>query len=438
MNFLRSIVAFTFLVALSSVTNAQQVNGRFSTSVYVWEKFDTVDVSHTLARGFQTLQMEISQGDISLQTSAYGAANVSQSFGNDALVRLNNVFLKWKNIGGAVDLNVGRIPVFAGVGNGVVDGALIRARSSDDRVLLTAYGGGNVLPDLKSGGFSNLDKRFFVGGQLVTTIIPDARLGVSYVNRHIERDSYLAVRPDSLYNPTTVLIVPDSRAQQAIGVDARYDPDGIVSGYGRYDYDLNSKRSLRGELNARVQANDRIAVTGEFLYREPYVPFNSFFSVFPVSPIREAEGGVEYAWSSSYRVYGRYAYVRYVDAVSRRMSVGLYADYGSASYSGSSGYAGVLNSFSLQGMYPLFKRMLIPTLGFSYAAYRLSEDNVQTDKMFAGSLGAVVRPVPTISADIQLQWLHNNVADRDIRLLAKLNYWFSHNLNFFEHKEAGK
>ncbi len=438
MNFLRNVAAFTFLFFLPGMMQAQLINARFGTSVYVWEKFDTVDVSHTIARGFQTLQLEASEGDLSLQTSLYGASDVSHISGDDAYIRFNNFFLKWKNIGGAVDLNVGRVPVFAGVGIGTVDGALVRARGADDRIYLTAYGGANVPSNLKSQGFSDLDKRFFIGGQLVTTMIPDARVGVSYVNRHIERESYLAVRPDSLFNPATVLIVPDSRAQQALGVDARYDPNAPYSVYGRYDYDLNAKRSLRGEVHARVQANDCIAVTGEFIYREPYVPFNSFFTAFPVSPIREAEAGVEYSFSPSYRVFGRYAYVRYVDALSRRMSVGLYSTYASASYSGSSGYAGVLNSVYLQGMVPLCQRMFIPTLGLSYAAYRLSEDNTKTDKMFAGSLGAVVRPMPAISADIQLQWLHNTVADRDVRLLAKINYWFSHDFNHSQRKEAGK
>ncbi len=436
--FLRNVLLVAVLLSFPQLTSSQMVNGRFSTSVYVWQKFDTVDVSHTLARGFQTLQLEVAQGDFSIQTSAYAASNFSQSAGDDALGRVNNLFVRWKNIGGALDMNLGRIPVFAGVGNGTVDGALLKARTSDSRVMMTAYGGANVLSDLNSGGFTDLDKKFLLGGQILTTVIPDARVGLSYVNRHIERESYTTIRPDSLFNPTTILVMPDSRAQQAIGVDARYDPDAVYSAYGRYDYDLNSKRSLRGELHARVQATDQFAVTGNFVYREPFVPFNSFFEVFPVSPVREAEGGVEYMFTPSYRAYARYAYVKYVDALSRRVSVGVYTDYASASYSGSSGYAGVLNSFYLQAMYPLLKRMLVPTLGFSYAAYRLSEDNTSTDKMFAGSLGAIVRPVQLVSADIQLQWLHNKVVDRDVRLLAKVNYWFSHNFGLFGQKGAGE
>ena len=429
----------TCCVALvPALTIAQTVNGRLSSAVYTWQKFDTVDVSHTLARGFQTLQLDVSQGAVTLQTSLYGATNFSQSFGNDGLVRVNNLFLKWKDIANAVDVKVGRIPVFAGVGNGTVDGALVRARGMDERLFLTAYGGANVLPDLKSAGFSGLDERFLVGGQLITTLIPQARIGLSYVNRHIKRDSYWATRPDSLFNPTAVLVVPDSRDLQALGVDARYDAENAYSAYGRYDYDLNSKHSLRGQLEARVEATYRIALTGEFLYREPYVPFGSFFTVFPVSPIRESEGGVEYAVSPSYHAYARFAYVNYVDALNRRITVGLNADYGSVSYSGSSGYAGILNSLCVQGMYPLFHRLLVPTVGFSYSRYRLSEDAAQDENAVECSLGAVVRPSSLISTDVQLEWLRNSVVNNDVRLLVKLNYWFNHKFNFFHGEEASK
>ena len=81
---------------------------------------------------------------------------------------------------------------------------------------------------------------------------------------------------------------------------------------------------------------------------------------------------------------------------------------------------------------------MIPTAGISYASYRLSEDATQRDNVFAGSFGAVFRPVPVISADVQVQWLHNGVVKSDLRLFAKLSYWFSHTLNFFRHNNAGE
>ncbi len=90
-----------------------------------------------------------------------------------------------------------------------------------------------------------------IGGQLIGMTSNGSRISASYINRHVERESYTAIRPDSLFNPASVLIVPDSRSRQIFGVDARYAESNIVSLYGRYDYDINLQRSLRTELNAR-------------------------------------------------------------------------------------------------------------------------------------------------------------------------------------------
>ena len=152
--------------------------------------------------------------------------------------------------------------------------------------------------------------------------------------------------------------------------------------------------------------------------------------------MREYEGGIEYTPASVLRTYARFAYVQYTDDLSRRLSAGAYFEYASASWSGTNGYAGQLSSFEFQGMYPLLDRRLIPTLGFSFAAYRLDESIHQREDIFAGTLGAVVRPVPEISGDVQVQWLRNKVAENDVRLYVKLNYWFSHELHLFRQEGA--
>ena len=67
---------------------------------------------------------------------------------------------------------------------------------------------------------------------------------MSYVNRRIERQSYPAIRADSLFNPVPVIITPGSRATQLIGLDAsHYLGDGAEL-YGRFDYDMNLERTV--------------------------------------------------------------------------------------------------------------------------------------------------------------------------------------------------
>lgn len=70
---LRLIILVSLLVLIRWGATAQTVNGRFSTSFYAWEKFDTVNVSKVVPRAFLTLQLDISHGNVSLQSFITGA-----------------------------------------------------------------------------------------------------------------------------------------------------------------------------------------------------------------------------------------------------------------------------------------------------------------------------------------------------------------------------
>jgi hypothetical protein len=420
------IAIIGFFIFLEAII-AQVVNVRLSSAVYTWERFDTVDVSKVLVRGLQSLQFDLTQGDISLQTYLGGATNFNDPFGNDGFVRVYNAVLRWKNIGDVADLSVGRVPVFAGVGNGTVDGGLVRARLMKNDLTLVAYGGANVRTNLHKTNIENLKENLFVGGQVIGNLTRDLRLGLSYMKRNVGRESYIALRPDSLFNPVPVLFEPDSRAEQLFGVDARYTYRPITV-YTRYDYDIYTKRSLRAQFSGRITATKTLDLTLDYIYREPRIFYNSPFIVFSLLPVDEYEGGIEYALSPSLRANGKAALVKYSGDDALRYTLSLYGEYFSFAYSGTGGYAGDLNSIYAQGMYPLFDRMLIPTVGVSYAMYRLSEGG-KKENVYAASLGGVLRPQPAYSIDLHIQWLQNPVARSDVRVFGKVSYWFHHNLD---------
>jgi hypothetical protein len=430
MNRTACVVAIIIVFFSPIFLAAQVVNGRFSSAVYTWERFDTVAVSKVLIRGLQTLQLDVIQGDLSLQTYLGGATNFNDPFANESVFRVYNAFLRWKNIGNAVDLNVGRVPVFAGVGNGIVDGGLVRARLLNNDLTLVAYGGVNVRTNVNETNLIDLNDHLFVGGQIAGNLTRDFRLGVSYLKRNAKRDAYTALRSDSL-TTFSVLVTPDVRAEQIFGIDARYAGMEKITAYGRYDYDMYSKRSLRTQLSGRVTATEDVSLTLDYIYREPRIFYNSIFTVFPINPVSEYEGGVEYTILTSLRANAKLAYVQYKDDNAKRYTVGVHADYGGLTYSGTSGYVGELNSIDAQAMYPMFDRTLIPTLGISYASYRHVSDGEQQN-IFAASLGGVVRPIPAYSIDLQLQWLQNPILSSDVRLFGKINYWFHESFNFFD------
>jgi hypothetical protein len=425
---------FVLAVVLATgvtLAQAQLVNGRFMTSVYAWRQFDTVGSSINFVRAFQTVQLSIAQGDFSLQTYLQGAAGGTSGVGQ---VRFYNLYLNWSNIASMVDLSLGRQAVYAGVANGSIDGLKASARFWQDKIRVTGFVGATVANEF-TGIRKNIHDNLSLGGQVITTALPDFRIGISYLNRREERDPYVALRVrDTTFERALYYIETDSFAEEYGSADVSYVYQALFSLYGRYDYDFNLSRTSRGQGGARVNITNALALTADYIYRAPHVLYNSIFSVFPQNSVSEIEGGIEYAVTPTLRAFGKYAYVSYPanNDISKdknnRWTVGLNSVYGSFSYAGSDGYAGQLQSLSLQGSYPLLNRLVTPSLGVSYASYRLSAD-APRDNALAVLLGATLRPVNAFSCDIQGQWMTNRVYSGDMRLQVRLMYWFAERLS---------
>ncbi len=427
MNAKRWITVALLLAAGTQFAAAQLVTGRFATSFYSWKQFDSIGTSANYLRAYQTVQLSVAQGDISLHTYLQAAAGATSDIGR---VRAYNLYVDWANIGNAVDLSLGRQAIYAGVANGTIDGLRVGLRLLENKVRVTGFAGAGVNPDF-TGIRKNIHDNNSFGGQIVTTVVRDLRFGVSYMNRREEQDPYWTLRArDSSFVPVPYYIANDSQSEQYGSADASYTYGSLLSVYGRYDYDFNLSRTFRGQGGARVYVTKDFAVTADYIYRAPRVSFNSIFSVFALNSVNEIEGGLEYSFSPALRVFGRFANVKYTDDKNNRWTFGLNSTYGSFSYAGSDGYAGQLQSLNIQGAYPLLNRLLTPTLGVSYASYRLSTD-APRDNALAVLLGAIVRPTTAFSADIQGQLMTNRVYKNDMRLQVRLMYWFAERLSIF-------
>jgi hypothetical protein len=427
----------TIAVFLSfSMLSAQKISGRISTSAYAWEKYDTANQSDMLVRMVQTLQLEAAQGPVSFRTYLTGAAGSAGGILNDGRVRVYNAFFKWSNLACLADVNVGRIPVFAGVGIGTVDGLSFEGKALQKKLTFKGFGGMDVNPSLKGNG--KLKENFAVGGQVAGWLTEKLRAGISYINRQHNSTSYYAIRPDSLYNPYTLLVNPPLRKEHLLGFDMLYDVNKFGTIYGRLDYDLLQKRALRGEVNIRADVNEKLSVTGTVIHREPRVFYMTIFSRLNSESVREYEGGLEYElcpWASS---FGRFALVQYDDDNGKRLSAGISAKYGSLTAAWTDGAIGSLSSISIDGLYPIAGRMVVPTAGFSYSSYEYPGPTSKREDALSGILGVVVRPLKMLSFDLQVQWLKNRIYGHDVRAFGKMSYWFSHAFSKHQQKEGVK
>ena len=425
------------LLALSASTlMAQRLQMRLVTSGYAWQRQDQ---SSQHLFGYQTIQLSLAGTNLSFHTYLQGFNDFSGPLKNDGLLRLYNLYVKWTNIANLADISVGRQAIYAGVGAGTIDGGTAAVKLFDSRLKLMGYYGSLAAPQQKAKLIDNASDNYMTGAQLVGSPVEFARLSVSYVNKHIQREAYTAIRRDSLFNPFAVEITPTATAEQYVSGDLNVDYRTAISAYVRYDYDLNLDKDSRFQFFTRVKPFESLDVdilkplgfTAESLRREPRLSFNSIFWVFAYNTLKEYELGGEYAITPVWQVFAKYGSVSYGDEDSKRITVGANGDHVSVSLTRNTGYAGQLSAASANFGYPLYENKLVPTVMVSYAQYKLGEGATQLDNALSLALGVVYRPLPVVSLDTQAQWIENKIYKNDLRLFIRVSYLFSQQLGIF-------
>jgi hypothetical protein len=402
---------------------------RLVSSASAWQQHDTVGHSSNHLFGYQIAQFSLSGEHLSFHTYLQGFNDFSGPLNNDGTVRFYNFYLKYTDLFNKVDLSLGRQAVFAGVGNGTIDGGVASVRLLDSRLKVLGYYGALPPAGQELDMISDQKNNNMFGAQVVGTPIEIARVSISYMQKNIKPDSYWALRKDSLLNPVTTEISPTAAAEQYISGDVSVDYS-IISAYARSDVDLNLEKLSRIQFFTRVKVMEPFSLTGEYIHREPRLSYNSIFWVFAYNTISEYEIGAEYSLCKDWQVFGKYGAVSYGDDNSNRITVGSSTKYTSASFSWNTGYGGDLAALSLNASYPLFNNKLTPTIMVGYAHYKL-ESNAPTTDALSGAVGAVYRPVPVLSLDAQVQWIQNKIYSNDVRLFLRGSYYFGEHLKIF-------
>ncbi len=416
-----------FVLPVAQIS-AQSVMGRLTTSFYGWQGRDANDAKLNFMRGYENIQLDANSGNFSLGTNLQVSNDFASKIGTDPELRLSSLVLKARHIADAVDVSLGRQFIFAGVGNGIIDGADLKSSFLGGKVNAQAYGGYNVMETRTLNWKKNLPNNSFFGAQITGNPLDNLLVGFSYMNRRREPDAFTVVRLDSLFNPYLVTLNSTPYMEEYASIDANYDVLPNVNVYGRGDYDLNLERLSRAELNTRIGVLSSLYVTADVLHREARLAYNSIFAVFNSNSTQEVEGGLEYEIAPSIRTYARYAYVNYKDDNSQRMTIGGSYEFVGASFTRNFGFAGEMNGLAIQATYPMPDRIFVPMVAAGYGSYKNSPD-AETNNVLNGSVGLTYRPVPSLSANIQTQYTQNRLYNNDVRLFLNVTYWFNSKLN---------
>ena len=420
-------ILFIFIMSLSTALS-QFINGRLVTSGYSWERQEGSGNSSTQFRAAETVQLDFGKDDLVLHTYFQGSNDFGTKVTDDPRLKFYNLYLEKKNLFGSLDVKVGRIPIFSGMGIGGIDGIALKLKPADGKIFVSGYFGGLLPVDQNLKITKDINKNYLAGFQLGTYYIPNTSVTLGYMTRHRKPESFLAFRTDTMFNTTEVLIENNAEQEQYGTLDINYY-QGQFSVYGKTDYDFNNSHLYRGEFEAHYTLNQVIGLAINYMHREPRTAYNSIFSVFTQKNTDEIGAGVDYLLMNKYNVYARYSYVNYTDENTSRLTVGANCAMGALSYSRNFGYVGDLDALSLDVLYPLMNnRMIILQGGIGYVTYKYKED----EKKDATSiiLGISCKPSRTISCDLQGQMMMNNVYKNDFRIYFKFGYSFLSKLNF--------
>ncbi len=404
---------------------AQNINGRFSSAIYSFERFDTINVSNNYMRAYEMLTLNINKDNYSLRTYLNYESDLSKDLQSDPRLRFYNLYFEARKVFDVLTLKLGRQPIVNMVAGGLFDGINVDYKNGDYKV--TGYYGGNVPAYQKFELTDSWSDDFIAGGRFVTTALKDFRIGLSYINKNFKPEVYTVTRiPDPNSDPIEVLIRNKSNQYQFASAEIAYEMPETFTVNTNFDYDLNFMQASKFEILGTYDKLEKIDFDVYYNFRSPKIRYNSIFSVFDYGNTQEIEAGANYKLNTIFTITGKVANVTYTDENSQRITLGVISDYGSVTYRKNLGYAGEMDAVSLYTAYTFLEGLLTPSVGVSFTNYKLSDDS-ETDNLTTVLAGFNIRPFRTLSLDVQSQYLNNKIYKDDVRLFAKLNYWFNTN-----------
>lgn len=416
---------FALLIILPAAAFGQNINGRLSSALYTFERYDSQNSSEKYIRTFENIGLNFNLGRFSLITRTNIEANLGNSLDNDPRVRFYNLYVEARKLFDVATVKIGRQSNFNNVAGGLFDGIDLKLEKWD--FAISGFFGGNVPAFQKLELTDDWKNDYIMGGKLETGIIPNARLAVSYIDKNFKAVDYTALRINNNLDPIQVLIQQKSNQYKFVSGEVSYYMNNLFNIFAQYDYDLNFNETSKFEITGRYEQIKDLGVEFYYNYRQPLIRYNSIFSVFDYGNTYEIEGGLDYKFFDWLTVYGKFADVKYQEASSQRYTLGFNSEWGSVSYRKNLGYAGELDAVSFYAGHSFFNGFFTPSVGVSFTNYKLSDD-AEKNNLTSILAGFNLRPWKNFSVDLQGQYMDNKIYKNDFRVLAKINYWFNTNL----------
>ncbi len=443
--FYRNVLSVSaLLLIVPNVNFAQTYNGRFSTSVYSWERQDSPTISSGHVRVYQRAYFKannLANKNLSLVANFSFSSDITTESQNDPRYRLVSTYLKYKFIKSNY-LYFGRQRVYTSSATAAFDGVRLVFKKITNLVI-DGYWGTNVptdrgfeLLDLKSNqvlGFKTSYKGLFGF---------DGTLSYS----DIRREPIEYTEPGEFTNK---LVQRQATQERFLGAGLRRKisdkfniSSRILLNYGAPIIGSGSagfRKFQRFDLTGRYRHNKNLTVTTEYFIRKPRLNENSIFWVFNQKTFSEAAGRLYYRINSKLSLSGGLSLITYTETIkfeglddsSLRINAGLNWQKVSISFSNRSGYAGESVSTALSYSTRVRDKGIL-RVGGSYNVYKVNSEAEENNNAVTLFFGCTHNLNKTVSANIDVQYLSQDIKSQrdffgysnDVRLFARVDYKF--------------
>jgi len=396
---------FTFLAVFVLSTNAAadtSVSGRLRTYLYGWQSFIPEEQSHL--RLYQSLILNVNGLGVK-NLSFHSYMRTTHDFQSDeeihAPTRLFNGYLNLKNIGGLLDLRMGRQFVDFGVGSVTLDG--LKATVTKHRAFVFSVIFGAEAPFTREMELQSFSNHSVLGAYLSTAYFLDTRIGLSYIQK--KREGRIRWK------------------QAGLTIDKTLS-SGITF-MGKCDYNLDTREIHELLARVRFTPGQRFSLYSDFGRRKPRIDSDSFFNIFDPQPYDWFRLGGNYQIMEGTTVHADYRLTELETDQSSRLALGVDIGIFDIGITNQSGYAG--NQFGAYcGVERDFGDRLSLGARMNFSRFSLEELVGDMENALYSYLRVSYLPLNGLRTDLSVQHLTNPQYRKDLRVLGTISYSFRH------------
>ncbi len=429
---LHAVLAVTLAMSLFvPAADGQTVHGRITTSFYRYDRAptDSTDFSYVRAYALGILHIDgLGDPRFSLHTYMTGSQDLASVNHDVADYRVSNLYAQWKDRAHAYEFRGGRMRIFAGVGNVLIDGGFGSYRFRD-LATLEAFAGVQA-PLTGEFEVQSWENRAY-GGRLTFHQPRNLTAAVSYCRRN--RESLPYEEPGEYTE--RLLVLPDGQ-EELYGANAAWDFRPGATAYGRVEVDRLPEWRLKcagGALNLSPPET-KWSADIEYFHRAPSVYANSLFSTFSQADYDEVAARASYMVTPTVRTFGHISSTFLDDDSGQYFGLGVGRGPWSVSYTHRMGYTG--DADAVTGTYQnALTEMGSIRIEAGYTSFDAYAGQDERNDSIVLTFGGEARPTRTLAFDIEIQNLSQDLYtppggagfagyEHDWRGHIRITYWF--------------